>query len=66
MKLTMEKLTTDVLVIGGGIAGARAAIEAAGLGATTPLVTKGVVGSGTSVGPVVCAAVGPWAPEDDS
>jgi len=59
-------IETDVLVIGGGIAGARAAIEAAGCGADTTLITKGVFGSGTSVGPVVCAAVGPWAPEDDS
>lgn len=66
MDLSLEQLNTDVLIIGGGIAGARAAIEASGLGADTTIVTKGIFGSGTSVGPVVCAAVGPWAPKDDS
>jgi succinate dehydrogenase/fumarate reductase flavoprotein subunit len=59
-------LDCDVLVVGGGIAGARAAIEAATTGARVVLLTKGVFGSGTSVGPVVCAAVGPWAPPGDS
>jgi len=68
MNLVLKKqyLDTDVLVIGGGIAGARAAVEAAGAGVDVTLVTKGIFGSGTSVGPVVCAAVGPWAPKDDS
>lgn len=62
----VRQLETDVLIVGAGIAGSRAAIEADRDGARTMLVTKGVHGSGTSVGPVVCAAVGPWAPADDS
>lgn len=66
LQLTKQDIDTDVLVIGGGIAGARAAIEAVASGANTTLITKGIFGSGTSVGPVVCAAVGPWAPEDDT
>lgn len=61
----IREIETDVLVVGGGIAGSRAAIEAKRSGAKTLLVTKGVHGSGTSVGPVVCAAVGPWGPPDD-
>jgi len=61
-----QTIETDVLIIGGGIAGARAAVEAAGVGASTTLVTKGIFGSGTSVGPVVCAAVGPWTTPEDS
>ena len=61
-----EVIETDVLVLGSGIAGCRAAIEAAREGANVTLVTKGILASGTSVGPVVCAAVGPWAPPDDS
>ena len=59
-------IKTDVLVIGGGISGTRAAIEAAGAGADVTLITKGIFGSGTSVGPVVCAAVGPWSTSEDS
>jgi succinate dehydrogenase/fumarate reductase flavoprotein subunit len=61
-----QTIETDVLIIGGGIAGARAAVETAGAGANTTLVTKGIFGSGTSVGPVVCAAVGPWTTPEDS
>jgi succinate dehydrogenase/fumarate reductase flavoprotein subunit len=64
--LTRENFKTDVLVIGGGIAGARAAVEAAGQGAQVTLVTKGIFGSGTSVGPVVCSGAGPWTTKIDS
>jgi len=45
----LETLTTDVLVIGGGSAATRAALEAAGAGARVLLVDKGRVGeSGSS------------------
>ena len=64
--LSEQIIETEVLVIGGGISGARAAVEAAGAGADVTLITKGVFGSGTSVGPVVCAAVGPWSTPEDS
>ena len=44
-----ETVTTDVLVIGGGSAAARAALEASSLGANVTLVDKGNLGqSGTS------------------
>jgi len=49
----MEVIHTDVLVVGGGAAGARAALEAGRAGAKTLLVTKGKLGtSGTSTFPV--------------
>ena len=52
-----EIVHTDVLVVGGGAAGARAALEAARAGAQTILVTKGTFGrSGTSTYPVSDAA----------
>ncbi len=41
----MEKIWTDVLVIGGGGAGARAAIEASDQGAAVRLILKGRLGS---------------------
>lgn len=65
-ELSEQIIEADVLVIGGGIAGARAAVEAAGAGADVTLITKGIFGSGTSVGPIVCAAVGPWSTPEDS
>lgn len=40
----VEFLETDVLVIGGGLAGCRAAIEAADNGADTIIVDRGVIG----------------------
>jgi len=63
---TEEYITTDVLVVGGGIAGARAAIASAANSADVTLITKGIYASGTSVGPVVCAAAGPWTTPQDS
>lgn len=33
---------------------------------TLPLITEGLYASGPSVGPVVCAAVGPWTTPQDS
>jgi fumarate reductase (CoM/CoB) subunit A len=39
-----EKLETDVLVVGGGAAGLRAAIEASENGATVTIVAKGIIG----------------------
>jgi succinate dehydrogenase/fumarate reductase flavoprotein subunit len=62
----IRRLETDVAIVGGGIAGSRAAIEAARAGARVLLLTKGIYGSGTSVGPVVLAGVGAWAPPEDS
>lgn len=46
----MEVLTTDVLVIGGGAAGANAALKAADQGARVVMVVKGLLGkSGCSI-----------------
>ena len=39
--MTEEAIKTDVLILGGGIAGIRAAVEAHDNGATVVLVTKG-------------------------
>lgn len=46
--LTRDKILTDVLVIGGGGAGARAALEAAEAGRNVILVDKGVFGKSGS------------------
>ena len=40
----MERINTEVLVIGGGAAGLRAAIEAAALGKEVAIVSKGKSG----------------------
>jgi len=49
----MERVTTDVLVIGGGGAGARAAIEASDHGASVVMALKGQLGrSGATAYPV--------------
>ena len=46
----ISNIETDVLVIGGGAAGARAAIESLGHGMKTTLVVKGLLGkSGCSI-----------------
>jgi len=44
MATSFEPVRADVVVIGGGGAGQRAALEAVGLGAQTILITKGLVG----------------------
>lgn len=44
MKIDNEKIETDVLIIGGGIAGIRAAIESSQLGVKVLLANKGYVG----------------------
>jgi succinate dehydrogenase/fumarate reductase flavoprotein subunit len=57
---------TDVLVIGGGLAGMRAAIEAHDQGANVLLILKGKLGR---MNAGICsyhfAAVGPWGDSDD-
>jgi len=57
---------TDVLVIGGGLAGMRAAIEAYDQGAAVLLILKGKLGK---MNAGICsyhyAAVGPWGSPDD-
>ena len=62
-----ETLNTSVLVIGGGGAGCRAAIEAHDQGADVVMMVKGRLGnSGCTLNVGTTAAVGPWAAEGDS
>lgn len=62
-----ERLETDVLVIGGGGAGARAAIAAQQSGAEVILATKHFLGrSGCTPQLVYLSAVAPWGAKDDS
>ena len=50
IKLQLYQISTDVLIIGGGLAGLSAAIEAAGTGLKVSLVSKGKAGrSGNTV-----------------
>lgn len=50
MELQLHRILTDVLIIGGGLAGLSAAIEAAGTGLKVSLVSKGKAGrSGNTV-----------------
>ena len=60
-------LTTDVLVIGAGGAGLRAAIEAAGAGATVDIVCKSLLGKAHTVMAEggIAAALGNVDPEDN-
>jgi len=54
-------IETDVLVIGGGIAGPRAAVEAKRRGARVFMVVKGIYGSGgCSLSPSTANSTGPW------
>lgn len=50
MKQSIETKQTNVLVIGGGLAGARAAVEAAGLSSPVTLISKVRVGQGGAKG----------------
>lgn len=60
-------IESDVLVVGGGLAGMRAAIEASSLGATVVLVLKEQLGrSGSATSAFHGAGVGPWAVPEDS
>ena len=63
----VDELETDVLVVGGGGAGARAAIAAHETGANVVLATKHFLGrSGCTPQLVYLSAVGPWGAKDDS
>ena len=58
---------TDVLVIGGGLAGMRATIEAHDNGAAVLLALKGKLGKmNAGICSYHCAAVGPWGDPDDT
>ena len=62
-----DTLRTDVLVVGGGGAGCRAAIEAHDRGVDVVAIVKGTVGnSGCTVNVGTSASVGPWAVEEDT
>jgi len=62
-----DMIETDVLVIGGGGAGCRAAIEAHDRGSKVLLALKGSLGnSGCTLNVGTTAAVGPWGEEGDS
>jgi fumarate reductase (CoM/CoB) subunit A len=63
----VDTLETDVLVVGGGGAGARAAIAAEESGANVILATKHFLGrSGCTPQLVYLSAVGSWGAKDDS
>ncbi len=64
----MKTLETDILVIGGGAAGAFAALGASKLGGDTCLAVKGYFGKSgaTPMAPGAVAAVGPWHSPGDS
>ncbi|WP_159429843.1 FAD-dependent oxidoreductase [Halarsenatibacter silvermanii] len=64
----MEYIETEVLVIGGGAAGARAAREASRRGLETALVLKGKFQrcGNTIMAPGAIAAAGSWGRENDS
>lgn len=61
--MSFQTIDTDVLIIGGGAAACRAAIEAASLGVDVTLVDKGIFGhsgcSGIHHGWAIAGAVGP-------
>ena len=62
-----DVIETDVLVVGGGGAGCRAAIEAHDQGVDVAMIVKGRLGhSGCTFNVGTSAAVGPWGEEDDT
>jgi len=62
-----EVIETDVLVIGSGGSGCRAAIEAHDQGVDVLMISKGRLGhSGCTLNVGTSAAVGPWGDKDDS
>lgn len=64
---TYETIETDVLIVGGGGAGSRAAIEAYDHGAKVLMIVKGELGhSGCTPYVGTNAAVGPWGDPDDT
>lgn len=63
----VKHMKTDVLVVGGGLAGMRAAIEAYDQGSSVMLALKGKIGKmNAGVCSYHCAAVGPWGDPDDT
>ena len=63
----IQNLETDVPIVGGGGAGARAAIAAQENGAKVILATKHFLGrSGCTPQLAYISAVGPWGAEDDN
>jgi len=65
--MTESCIEADVLVIGGGLAGMRAAIEANLLGATVVLAVKGKLAkSGSGVSAYHGAGIGPWSEPGDN
>ncbi|MDP7628474.1 MAG: FAD-binding protein [SAR202 cluster bacterium] len=62
-----EIVKTDVLVVGGGGAGCRAAIEAHDRGSNVTMIVKGRLGhSGCTFNVGTSAAVGPWGDPNDT
>ena len=62
-----DTIEADVLVVGGGGAGCRAAIEAHDQGANVLMMVKGELGnSGCTLNVGTSAAVGPWSVQGDS
>ena len=63
----VSNINTDVLIIGGGSAACRAAIEAFDCGASVTMIVKGLFGnSGCSLNVGTSASVGSWADPKDS
>ena len=66
-QLVDQLIETGVLVLGGGIAGPRAAIEAKKNNALVFMIVKGIYGSGgCSLGPSVASGIGAWSDAKDS
>ena len=64
---TYETIETDVLIVGGGGAGCRAAIEAHDQGADVLMIVKGRLGhSGCTLNEGTSAVVGPWGDAEDT